>query len=539
VHQLALKAAGEADDFDAISLPADKLEKMGKSLQKEDRLVAARVLRTMMDDKTIFLLLELLRDIDNEVRLEAIITARKVKRPETWSVLIEMLDSPNFGHAANSALIVAGEDALHTLEMAFHKSGQRDKIMLKIISIIGRIGGEKSLELLWKKIDYPDKRISSQVLVWLRYFNYQARTERERQTLFELLDDDIAKAIWNMSALVELPDQEHFKLLKESLEEEVGANYAHIFMLLSILYDPNSIQLVRENIESGSSEGITFAIELMDIFVDKEVKPKLFPLFDDIETIDKLRQLQVFFPREEYTANEVLNFILNRNFDQANRWTKACALHALAFMDDFKVTKAMVAQLFNPDYLLQETAAWVIYHKEKTIFEKVAIRLPEEDRKFLENSISRNQLIEGLDDGAFLRIEMAMFMKEVPLLSAIRGALLCDIADHMQVIQLAANEEYILSDQLENKPILVIAGGDVELTYNEMEKTNLQVKDVFGDLFVLDANLEARHLQAITDSIIFSISATDFYTIMGDNLGLVQDMIAGMTTQFEKEKILT
>ncbi|MDH5398398.1 MAG: hypothetical protein OEX02_09640, partial [Cyclobacteriaceae bacterium] len=48
VHQLALKAAGEADDFDAISLPADKLEKMGKSLQKEDRLVAARVLRTMM-----------------------------------------------------------------------------------------------------------------------------------------------------------------------------------------------------------------------------------------------------------------------------------------------------------------------------------------------------------------------------------------------------------------------------------------------------------------------------------------------------------
>ncbi|MDH5597659.1 MAG: hypothetical protein OEY34_00960, partial [Cyclobacteriaceae bacterium] len=446
-HQLALDALGVSQSTELLSVTQLQLEKLGKSIDIEDRISAARMLRNMVDNKNIFLLLELLRDMNERVRIEAIITARKVKRPETWSVLIDLVDSPTYGHASSSALIEAGEPALHALEMAFHKSGQRDSVMLKIIQIIGRIGGDESVKLLWQKIDYPDKRISSQVLIWLRYFNYQATSIRERNTLTELLDDDIAKTIWNLSALTEIPENETHKYILSALEEEVRNNYDHIFMLLSILYDQKSIQLVRENIESGSSEGITFAIELMDIFVENDVKPKLFPLFDDIDTIDKLRLLQIFFPREEYTAKETMNFILNRNFEQANRWTKGCALHAMAFLDDFHVTKAMVSQLFNPDYMLQETAAWVIYHKEPELFEKVAKRLDDETRRFLEDSISKNQLLEGLDDGFFLQIEMAMFMKTIPVLSNIAGVLLCDLTDHMDTIILEEGKEYLFAKE--------------------------------------------------------------------------------------------
>ncbi|MDH5603406.1 MAG: HEAT repeat domain-containing protein, partial [Cyclobacteriaceae bacterium] len=510
-----------------------------KSLTVEDRLLAARALRTMTDQRTIFLLLELLRDMNTEVRMEAITTARKVKRPETWSVLIELTDSTTFCHAATAALIETGEVCLPILEMAFHKSSQRDTIMLKIITIMGRIGGEKALALLWKKIDYPDKRISSQVLIWLRYFNYQAVSDRERNILFDLLDDDISKAIWNLSALVEIPDAQHYSYLKKALEDEVEANYDHIFMLLSILYNPESIQLVRENIESGSSEGIAFALELMDIFVDKELKPKLFPLFDDVDTIDKLRQLQVFFPREEYSPREVLNFLLNRNFDQANRWTKACALHAMAYIDDFKVTKAMVAQLFNPDFMLQETAAWVIYHKERSIFHKVAIRLPEDDRKHLEESIAKNQLIEGLEDGAFLRIEMTMFLIGLPVLSQIKGALLCDLADRMNIVQLKEEDFYILANSKENKPVIVVAEGRIELDYNEGELVTLEKGDIFGELFLLDAHIEANKIKALTDNaIIFTIDSNEYYRIIGDNHKLAQDMIASVSAKFESENTI-
>lgn len=536
IHQLAMQALGSAEDKEVLSVTPKQLEKLGKSVNKQDRTTAARLLRTNSDQKNIFLLLELLRDIDPDVRLEAIIAARKVKRPETWTVLIDMTDSPTFGHAATSALIEAGEDALEALEMAFHKSGQRDAVMMKIIAIIGRIGGNVAIDSLWQKIDYPDKRIASQVMIWLRYFNYNATRERERNAITELLDDDISKAIWNISAIEELPNTEQFAYLQKALEEELEINYDHIFMLLSILYDMESIRLVRENIETGTSEGIAFALELLDIFIDKDIRPRLFPLFDDIDPIDKLRQLQIYYPREEYTEREVLNYILNRNFDQANRWTKSCALHAMAFTDDFKVTKAMVAQLFNSDYLLQETASWVIYHKERTIFEKVTKRLPEEDKKYLEESISKNQLIEGLDDGAFLRIEMAMLMKNIPVLSGIKGAMLCDLTDKMHIIQLTDGEEYDLDTKFESKPVLVVAEGTAELHFKNGEMTNLNPMDVFGELFVVDTEIDSKKLIGTSSNVVvFSIASNDYYSIMGDNHILVQDMIASVSSKLERE----
>src|SRR6187431_738308 len=98
--------------------------KLSKSVKTTDRILAAKLLRKLISQRTIFILLELLRDASVQVRHEALITARKVKRPETWSVLIELLSSPSYGHDAAAALIEAGPAALPILETSFHKSGQ-------------------------------------------------------------------------------------------------------------------------------------------------------------------------------------------------------------------------------------------------------------------------------------------------------------------------------------------------------------------------------------------------------------------------------
>src|SRR6185369_10386232 len=98
--------------------------------------------------------------------------------------------------------------------------------------------------------------------------------------------------------------------------------------------------------------------------IDQELKPKLFPLLDQTSTQHKLETLQLFYPRENYTAIQSINYILNRDFNLNNRWTKACAIHATAYMSDFRISRGLVAQVFNTDKLLQETAAWVIYNKD-------------------------------------------------------------------------------------------------------------------------------------------------------------------------------
>ncbi len=528
IKSLAQQAFGESQDSDLLSISVDKLMKLSKSIKPNDRILAAKLLRKLISQRTIFILLELLRDVDPKVRFEALLTARKVKRSETWPVLIEMLSSPSYGHHAAAALKEAGEIVLPTLDAAFHKSGQTDLVMLRIIQIIGRIGGDQALQIMWKKADFPDKRIVRQILYSLRYINYQAQGREAREVL-DLLETEIGKAIWNMAAISELPHLDHFQYLREALREEVQQNFDQITILLSILYDPQSVQLVRENMESGDPDNIAFAMELMDLFISQELKPKLFPLLDDSPTEEKLTQLQVFFPRESYTPIQVINYILNRDFNQNNRWTKVCAIHAAAYLPDFRISRGLIAQVFNNDRLLQETSAWVIYNKDKKAYVAIRDRLPQRDKKFVDSAIENNELLEGLDDGFFLGIEMVMFMKELPVFRDIHGSLLADLSDRIAPLELELGEIHKFNSEDVNSPIFIVAHGEVKLKNNDSVIMNLKRGSVYGDLFQDGPAPAANALEASARSVVFRINLVDFYFVMANHHDLVQGLIKNIT----------
>ncbi len=528
IKSLAQQALGQAEDSDLLSISVDNLMKLSKSIKQNDRILAAKLLRKMVGQRTIFILLELLRDVDPKVRFEALLTARKTKRQEAWPVLIEMLSSPTFGHHAAAALKEAGEIVLPTLDAAFHKSGQTDLVMLRLVQIMGRIGGEESLKLLWKKADFPDKRIVRQILYSLRYINYQA-TGREAREVLDLLDAEISKAIWNMAAVTELPDNDFFKYLREALQEEVQQNFDQIYILLSIIYDPQSVQLVRDNIESGDPDNLAFAMELLELFVVQEQKPKLFPLLDDSSTEDKLKQLQLFFPRESYNPIQVINYILNRDFNQNNRWTKVCAIHAAAYLPEFRISRGLIAQVFNSDRLLQETAAWVIHNKDPKAYPTIRERLPVRDKKFIDSSIENNQLLEGLDDGFFLGIEMVMFLKTLPVFQNIHGTLLSDLSDKIVPIELAQGEKVKFIHDDQNSPIFIIAHGEVKLKNNDSVLVSLRRGSVYGDLFQDGPAPVANTLEASERTVIFRINLVDFYFVMANHHDLVQGLIKNIT----------
>lgn len=531
VRTLAQQAASESEDSDLLSISPEKLMKLSKSFKQQDRILAAKLLRKQVSQKTIFILLELLRDVDQKVRFEALLTARKTTRVETWPVLIEMLGSPLYGHHASAALIAGGEKVLSTLEAAFHKSGQSELVMLRIVQIMGRIGGDYALQLLWRKADYPDKRIVKQILFSLRYIQYRAKG-REIRNVFDLLETEISKTMWNLAALEELPEEPEFRFLREGLREEIADNYDQITMLLSIVYDPESVDLVRTNIESGDPDNIAFAMELLDLFIDPELKPKLVPLLDDSSTEEKLHQLQLYYPRESYTPIQVINYILNRDFNLSNRWTKVCAIHASAFMPDFRVSRGLIAQVFNTDRLLQETAAWVVYQKDKRMFADIRERLPHRDKKFLDTSIENNQLLDGLDDGFFLEIEMVMFIKQLPIFRHIHGSLICDLADKITPVELAPREKLTLPAQEDSRVLIIVAHGEVNVMENDRILTTLKKGAVLGDLFGNDSTTAgASHVTATERTIIFKIYLLDFYFVMANNHELVQGLIKNITEE--------
>jgi len=532
IKGLANQAAGSAEDSDLLSISPDKLMKLSKSVKQTDRMLAAKFMRKLTNNKTIFILLELMRDQDPRVRSEAILTARKVKRPETWNVLVEMLASPLYSHMAASALKEAGPQALAHLETAFHKSGQTDLVMVKLIQIMGHIGGSEGLQLLWKKIDYPDKRIVKQILYALRFINYQAKG-REALAVKDLLDTEMSKTLWNVAALDEIPEEPIYAFLREALSEEILDNYDHLTLLLSLLYDPESVQLVKENIEARTPDSIQYALELLDLFVDQDLKPKLIPLLDDSSTKDKLEKLQIYFPRESYNPIQTINYILNRDFNFNNRWTKACAVHATAYIDSFRVSRGLVSQMFNNDLLLQETTAWVVYNKDKEAYHTISERLPYRDKKFLDSAIENNKLLDGLDDGFFLFIEMVMFIKKLPAFNRISGKVLSDLSDKIMPVTLNARDKLMLNST--ETPILIVASGEVILKKEQEQVGILKANDVFGDLFQEGPIPKITEVEATKRSVLFKIELVDFYFVLASHHDLAQGLIYNVT---EKKKQL-
>ncbi|MEL7001684.1 MAG: hypothetical protein AAFN93_03005 [Bacteroidota bacterium] len=535
MSKLAKQAIEQMASSEIISVTEDNLARLVRSEQPHDRVLAAKLLNSIADDQNVFLLLELLRDIDPGVKIEAIATARKVQRKETWPILIDLLNSPTFSNAASCALTEAGEACLFTLENAFHKSGQKDNTMFKIVKIMGRIGGEEALGLLWNKIEYPDQRILNQILLSFRYCDYQAK-ENQITQLTILLENEIGKSIWNLAALTELPDIERFSFLRAALKEEVATNTDNIFILLSIIYDPQSVQLVRENIESGSADGTAFAIELLDLFIAPDLKPLLFPLLDDMSVNEKVKLLQIHFPRDRYNEIQVLNYLLNRNYNKTNRWTKACTLHALAFMPEFKVSNGLAAQLFNNDYLIQEAAAWVIYHKDRNGFEKISKRLDTSVRLKLEDSISKNQLIDGLNDGFLLNVEIVMFLRTVPLFESIKGLMLCELANRIDTVILQEEATLKIKQLKNDEHLYIVADGEISVKNEEQEELScLKVTEVLGS--ITGQTSDKAYIQARKRSLLLIISISDFYDIMSDNHELARGIIENLTKLTERETI--
>jgi hypothetical protein len=530
---LATQAAGNAEDSDLLSISADKLMKLSKSVKANDRMLAAKFMRKLTNNKTIFILLELMRDHDPRVRSEAITTARKVKRPETWNVLIEMLSSPLYAHQAASALKEAGVPALHYLDTAFHKSGQSELVMVKLIQIMGHIGGDEGLQLLWKKIDYPDKRIVKQILYALRFINYQARG-REALAVKDLLDTEMSKTLWNLAALDEIPQEPIYGFLHEALQEEIRDNYDQLTLLLSLLYEPESVQLVKENIEAGTPDSIQYALELLDLFVDQDMKPKLIPLLDDSPTKAKLETLQVYFPRESYNPIQTINYILNRDFNYNNRWTKACAVHCTAYIKDFRVSRGLISQMFNQDKLLQETTAWVVYNKDKEAYQTVSERLPYKDKRFLDSSIENNQLLDGLDDGFFLAIEMVMYVKKVPAFKRISGKILSDLSDKIMPITLNPRDKFKINSA--EAPIIILSSGEAKLNFEQQEVQVMKRGDVYGEFFQEGKPPKVDEVVAVERSVIFKIELVDFYFVMALHHDLAQGLIYNVTKE-KKETI--
>lgn len=495
-----------------------RVQQLTRSSSTEDRIYASELLLHSSSEENLSYLIELLNDSEQKVRTTAIKTAAKRFNEEVIFVLIENLPNPLYSNFAIESLVVIGGKSLNQLENSFYRTGQSNTTLIKIIQVVGRIGGNRAKEMLWNKIDYPDKVVVSHVLLALGEAGFKAGVSQITRIKYAI-EADIADVSWNLNAIEEIGDGDEVEELKRALRVEIQNDTEHMYKLMAMLYDTRSIQLVKENIESGTAEGTTYAVELLDIFLSEQLKQRIIPVLDDLTDAEKISRLEVLYPRFKLDSKLVLKFLINRDFTQANRWTKACALHRIGTLRLKEFTLDLIAQLFNPDGLIREVTAWALYQIDPVLYRENIKRLGHD----IKSAVDR--VIISDDQSGLMEFEKIKFYQSLEGLKGIPGITLSYLADISEEIPLKYNEVLRL-DQSMNEFFYIIFSGEVDYFSKGKFVRQFQRGEFVGEMLATSGYVNSHLLQAKSDSILLKIPKDSTYELLAERITLTEKFLS-------------
>ena len=439
-----------------------------------------------------------------------------------------------------SALKASGEAAFHTVDTAFYKTGQYHATMIRIIQVLGRIGGRGATELLWKKIDFPDRKIVSQLLLSLSYIGFVAR-DFQAARIKIAVEGEIGDIAWNIKSSQEIPDESHIDhLIREAMVEEDVKNYDNIFMLLGMIYDPQSVLLAKENIQNGTTESITFAVEMMDIFVEEELKPKLIPVMDELKIQERLVKLQNHYPPEDFDSYEdLLLQIINRDYNRINRYTKALAMYRFSQLSNH-VTADLIANLFNPDPLLLQTAAFVMYNINKESYHEHTKRLRPITKKELDKAILPPVFRHEDEEyhQKLLLIERVIELKKIEIFRRIPGELITYMAENLEEIKVKLGTTIIREGDSGMEPMYIVLDGAIDIYEGDHKVAEREKDGVFGEKNLTESDTFTYTALARTECTLLLMRKEELLNLMSKHIEILDcwiDIMNGVMDEDEKE----
>lgn len=500
-------------------LKGSYVDHLSFSKHAEERLFGAYLIpHTSLEVKQ-RLLGRLLRDSNYGVRKQAIVAAKGVESPGLQKDVIRMLNDKKLSNTA-LASIVASEDAfLDSMEVMFYEPEQKLRVQKRILQAYAQIASDRAVELLWKKLDYPNQNIVSFTFQVLSQCGvsvideYRGHVEKAIEEVCELL-------IWNITASLAIPDNNENKLTLEAIRLEIQQNYRNIFDYLSLLCDPQTIRLIQKNIDSPSSDEASFAVSLLELTIPASlpVKPWVNKLLSKMPDEDKVKEANKFWPIPVLDEHEAIKLLVQREYHWVNIWTKACALNRLASFNKTENQPLLVANLSNPSKLIAEMAALSLKEQSDELFEKYKGELHLSE-SLLPNGNNETTVSEGLS-----LYKSILLFNTISEFAKIPGVTLAEFTKISRQLNLNAGEVLETFEYTQDFPFIIVAKGELsvfvdgEKTHTYNESTMIQPLDHYT---VDTANIE---IQATKESSVIILEQDELYYLLTSYDDIVHSM---------------
>jgi HEAT repeat protein len=501
----------------AESYPVDLLSNLAHSKDPEEREVAARLLAGSPQYRTIRILSELLHDPSPSVRIAALVAAGKTKRVELWQGIIENLNHPDYLSTAFAALRNIGEPVVDRLEELFKRTGTNRATQILIIKLYHSIGGTRAIRHLRSRINFPDFEIRMQVMLALSKLNYKAN-HPEQIMIRQTIESNVETMVWIMAGIQDLEPEIRARHLLEALQAELAEKKEHIFLLLSLIYDAQTIRLIRTHIESGNSQSKAFALEISDMIVSAEIKEILLPLFDDITVQERLALFRYRFPQERLSCLERIFDIINKDYNAIRNWTKTCAIELLIHFDTEEAIEILCANIVNPSPMISETAAWILHALDQERFYDVLSVQHPRDKQRLENVTKKIGMAITFRE-KLLITEKTEALKNSGLFTGVPDPVLAETAMSALDMTLAKNQSVPDPEQNISHICLVLSGQIDKLR-------NKRRSDMYRDtVFMMENNGSSDEdlaYRASEDSLLLAINMDRVIDLMREYPGFTR-----------------
>ncbi len=506
--------------FEAINTKMRKdyyIHQLSISKSEIERVKGSILAKFAPKEQQYSILKRLVKDSELPVAKNAIISAAGFKEKDIIKSITEKMEIAELSNAAYSALLYTDGDSLQALDDAFYKTGQSEKVQLKIVRLFGEIANEKAVAFLLKKLNYTNQNIITAALEALSKVRFKLPGKKAIIIRHEL-EEVCRHLVWNTSMLTSLEKNNTSDILKNALEIEIEYNYKSIFDLLSLLFNPTSTELIRENLWGMDYEKAAFALELASLTITDELKPMILPIIRPMSKTERVKKMQTVFTTEKMSKREILYDLIQRDYKWINPWTRACAIMELSKFNNNEDVPLLLANMVNPDPMIAELSALSVhsinkdaYSENKEIFENEFTDIV--GIKSLEAIEKHN--IDKEDKMPLLKFEIIKYFQKIDEFSAIPGEILKNITDIATPQFFNKGDNIVNIDNLDiSNYYYVVYSGEVLLKIN-----NLAVK-TFGEAsFVSSLDLLIDYeatvsLYAQTNVRIYKINPADFADIL-------------------------
>lgn len=545
LKKLFLKAFFKLDYSEIKQMTYDKLRSFAYSENPQLNITATKYLFKTEISNDEDLIIHLLNSKDRSVKLAAIKIAGKRKTPRLWVKLIELLDNPEYNNIIVNMLIEIGEPILDDLNNFFKTQTDVD-VLSKIIQIYSKIGTKKAQKILVSYIDYPNREVQNKCIMSLHYSRFTSENDT-----FDIIKNRIKSVayniFWFLISIKDLVREKNTLRLVQALDLERTNSLEELFVLLSFTQSPEIVDLIKTNI---IGENTIFALELIDNYIEPEIKKMIIPLFEPITIGQKVKRLKPFFELKPLDFEQRLIDIVLTDNVKVDIWSQSKAIELIGRIlpktTTFKNPASEIPEIFEPTIWdnkslnkikLQfsvnklEAIIWVaVLHPSELIFASAMNILyekaPDDLKDFVQKLSERKiKIYENLVSKSDLISDKIKILRRVYLFYSVPEKSLIKLADIAHRYKLSKDETVSFYKE-EQEDIIIIVKGKLILNQNTKNETTFNKNSIV--IRGLNAPIKTEKLTVPVNSIIIKINRFKFFNLLASNNNLIQNLFKTM-----------